>query len=480
MWGLAAPVLLAAILIPFIKLAGSVWVLRLARAGRLTGRSAPSFRLVDLLHPWAMIEVYLLGLIVAWVKLRNLATLELGVGLLALVALILVAVWAEAALEPHEVWEAIEAPRPSRPSWCSPCSHPLPLIRGWSGTQGGNRDDDNHHRTRGDTRGMPEAAVRRRARFSIIWLVPLVAGGIAIWLAIVTLHGRGPTVTIAFKSAEGLEAGKTKVRYKDVEVGTVKEVRLGDDLKSVAVVAELAKQLEPFMTGGTRFWVVRPRVGASGVSGLGTLVSGAFIGLDPGQGDRTTSFTGLEDPPPITSDVPGRKFLLRAEALGSAERGAPVYYRGLRVGQILDYALDPNRRGFTLEIFIDAPHDALVRDTSRFWNASGFDVSVGAGGLEVATESLQTIIAGGIAFDTPWIEAAGEASAPAHEFRLFTSRRQVDEPVYKTKVPYLVHFDGSVAGLRTGAPVEFGGIQVGSVTDVRLDTTRTASPWRCR
>src|SRR5215207_8386128 len=320
-----------------------------------------------------------------------------------------------------------------------------------------------------ELRVTPHAAVRTGRRFSVIWLVPLVAGAVAAWLAVVALREKGPTVTIAFKTAEGLEAGKTKVRYKDVEVGTIQEVRLSDDLKGIAAVAELSKQVEPFMTQGTRFWVVRPRVGASGVSGLGTLLSGAYIGFDPGQGERASRFTGLEEPPPIAFDVPGKRFLLHADSLGSADRGSPVYYHGLRVGQVLGYALDNDRRTFTLEIFVDAPHDALVRDTSRFWNASGFDISVGTGGIEVASESLQTIIAGGVAFDTPDVEGPSEPSAAGHGFRLFESRRKVDEPVYTRKVPYLVRFTGSARGLRAGAPVEFAGIQVGSVTDVRLE-----------
>jgi paraquat-inducible protein B len=215
--------------------------------------------------------------------------------------------------------------------------------------------------------------------------------------------------------------------------------------------------------------VVRPRVGASGVSGLGTLISGAYIGLDPGQGKRALSFTGLEEPPPMISDAPGRRFSLRADSLGSVDQGSPVYYRGLRVGQVLGYTLDENHRTFTFEVFVDAPHDQLVRDTSRFWNASGIDVSVSSGGVEVATESLQSILAGGVAFDTPGIEGPGEEAAADHAFRLFESRRKVDEPVITERVPYLVEFSGSVGGLHAGSPVQFNGIPVGVVTDVRLE-----------
>src|SRR3954451_20520367 len=319
-------------------------------------------------------------------------------------------------------------------------------------------------------RGPREAAVKRgRRRLSVVWLVPLVAGAIAIWLGVVTLREQGPTVTIAFKTAEGLEAGKTKVRYKDIDVGTVQDLRLSDDLKEVVAVAELRKQVEPFVTEGTRWWVVRPRVGASGVSGLGTLISGAYIGLAPGQGKRAHSFTGLEEPPPMTSDVPGRLFSLHADGLGSVDQGSPVYYRGLRVGQVLGRTLDDDRRGFTFEVFVDAPHDRLVRDTSRFWNASGIDVSVSSGGVEVATESLQSILAGGVAFDTPGVEAPGEEAAADHASPLHESRRKVDEPVYTEKVPFLVRFEGSVGGLHAGSPVQFDGIPVGVVTDVRLE-----------
>src|SRR5687768_6916818 len=225
-----------------------------------------------------------------------------------------------------------------------------------------------------EPRSTPDAVVRKRRRFSVIWLVPLVAGAVAVWLAVVTLREKGPVVTIAFATAEGLEAGKTKVRYKDVEVGVVGEVRLSDDLKDIVAVADMSKQVAPFMTSGARFWVVRPRVGASGVSGLGTLLSGAYIELDPGlEGAPAASFRGLDEPPPIASDVPGRRFLLHADSLGSADRGSPVHYRGLPVGQVLGHTLDDNRRTVTLEIFVDAPHDALVRDASRFWNASGID-----------------------------------------------------------------------------------------------------------
>jgi paraquat-inducible protein B len=314
----------------------------------------------------------------------------------------------------------------------------------------------------------PQAAIRKRRGPSVVWLVPLIAGAIAIWLAIVTLREEGPTITIKFDTAEGLEAGKTKVKYKDVEIGTVQEVRLSDDFQGVVAVAKMSKQADTFMTSGTHFWVVRPRVGLSGVTGLGTLLSGAYIGLDPGKGAHSTTFEGLKEPPPIASDVPGQKFVLEAESLGSIEQGAPIYYNGLRVGQVLSYKLDPDHHGFTIPIFVNAPYDKLVRPNSRFWNASGVDVSVSAEGVQVSLASLPALLTGGVAFDTPGIEVTAEPAAAETAFQLFGSKRAVEESVYTRKVPYLAYFEGSVAGLRPGAPVEFRGIKVGRVTDVKM------------
>ncbi len=315
---------------------------------------------------------------------------------------------------------------------------------------------------------VPRAALRKRRGISPVWLVPLIAGAVAVWLGIVTLREQGPTISISFHTAEGLEAGKTKVKYKDVEIGVVEEVRLSPDLQDVVVEAKMTKQAAPLMAKDSRFWVVRPRVGLGGVTGLGTLFSGAFIGIDPGTGPLAKEFTGLNEPPPVASDVPGRQFVLEAETLGSIANGAPVYFNGLRVGQVLSYQLDPKRNRFIIPIFIEAPHDQLVRAGSRFWNASGVDVSVTGEGVDIAMESLPALLSGGVAFDTPGIEAEGESAPSDFVFSLFSSKRLVAESAYTLKIPYLAHFGGSVRGLRAGSPVEFRGVKVGRVTNVRL------------
>ena len=205
------------------------------------------------------------------------------------------------------------------------------------------------------------------------------------------------------------------------------------------------------------------------MSGLGTLLSGAYVEFDPGEGQPARDFVGLAEPPPITSEVPGTQFVLRTDKLGSIGRGAPVYYRSIAVGQVLGYELAEDKKGLTVKVFVDAPNDQLVRPSSRFWNASGVNVSVGADGVDVAMESLEALVAGGIAFDTPDIDQPGEPAASGTEFPLFANLREVTEAGFTQRIPYLVHFDGSVRGLRAGAPVEFRGIRVGTVTDVRLE-----------
>jgi paraquat-inducible protein B len=316
---------------------------------------------------------------------------------------------------------------------------------------------------------LPEVEVKKRRSISLVWLIPLVAGAIAIWLAYTTLQEKGPQITLVFDNAEGLEAGKTRVKYRNVEVGLVDDVALSDDLSHIVVTASLDKSMAAHMKKGTQFWIVRPRVGFGGISGLGTLLSGAYVEFDPGEGEPARDFVGLPEPPPLTSRVPGTQFVLHTDHLGSIGRGAPVYYRSIPVGKVLGHELAENKQDLIVKVFVDAPNDQLVRPGSRFWNASGVNVSLGADGVDVAMESVEALLAGGIAFDTPDIDKPGEPAAAGTAFPLFASLREVTEAGFTQRIPYLVHFDGSVGGLRAGAPVEFRGIRVGSVTDVRLD-----------
>jgi paraquat-inducible protein B len=320
-------------------------------------------------------------------------------------------------------------------------------------------------------KGVPEADIRtQKRRISIVWLVPLVAVVIGGWLVYKAISEKGPTITITFKSADGLEAGKTKIKYKDVEVGRVDSIVLSKDLSHVIVKAEFVKGSKNYLSQNTRFWVVRARVAAGGVSGLGTLFSGAYIGIDPGKpGTPATHFEGLEVPPVVTTDLPGSHFVLRASSLGSLNVGAPVYFRRIEVGQVISYQLDEDGQAVTVKVFIHDPHHALVHKNTRFWDASGLDVAIGAEGIRVDTESLVTLIVGGIAFDTPINMEPGEPAEENDIFKLYKNRESISEKTYARKKRWLLHFDSSVRGLKEGAPVELQGIQIGQVLDVNLE-----------
>ncbi|MCB1971085.1 MAG: MCE family protein [Geminicoccaceae bacterium] len=315
---------------------------------------------------------------------------------------------------------------------------------------------------------VPEAHTRQRHGLSVIWLVPLAAILIAGWLGYRHFADKGPQVVITFPDAAGLEAGRTKVKFKDVVVGDVVRVQVSDDLKSVLVTAEMVPGFHPYMNNETRFWVVKPRVGTSGVSGLDTLVSGSYISVDPGKGgEEASAFKGLDEPPLLRFDVPGRRFVLESQNLSSINRGTPIYYKGFEVGQVLDYKLNEDRERFDIPIFIHAPYDEMVLEASRFWIESAVQVQAGSGGFGVKIGTLQSFLTGGITFDTPDFKTS-ERAGEKYQFTLYPDESSVGEARYTRSVPLLAYFDGSVRGLRPGAPVEIRGMKVGEVSDISL------------
>ncbi|MEA3413794.1 MAG: MlaD family protein [Pseudomonadota bacterium] len=314
---------------------------------------------------------------------------------------------------------------------------------------------------------IPEVVVEEKRRISIVWLIPLVAVVIGAWLVYKAVSEKGPVITITFNTASGLEAGKTKIKFKDVEVGKVGSVTFGKDLSKVVVTAELNREMRKYLRDSTRFWVVTARVAAGEVTGLSTLLSGAFIGMDPGTGGESMrDFVGLEKAPVVIADTPGTRFVLRSKALGSIEAGSPVYYRRIRVGEVESYELEEDGEDIVFKVFVYAPHDRLVHENTRFWNASGIDVSLNADGFRLETESLVSLLIGGVAFDTPSNLEAATRAAPGREFQLYRSREATKEREYQRKEYYLVYFDGSVRGLKVGAPVMIRGIDVGKVVDM--------------
>ncbi|MGY3040503.1 paraquat-inducible protein B [Rhodanobacter sp. TND4EL1] len=322
-----------------------------------------------------------------------------------------------------------------------------------------------------DDAALPRPVVkRRRFNASLIWLIPVLAAVVGLSLVISNWLQAGPQVVISFQSAEGLDAGKTPVKYKNVVIGRVNKIHLSGDRSHVLVNVALEKSAEGFATKDTRFWVVRPRIGLGGVSGIDTLLSGAFIGADVGNSkEYQDEFKGLEIPPPVTHGAPGRSFTLRSDDLGSLDIGSPVYYRRIQVGRVVSYQLDKDGKGVSLQIFVDGPNDKFVTRSSRFWNASGVDVSLGANGLTLNTQSLATVLAGGVAFQDPPGPHDGTPAQEDDAFKLFGDQSTAMAPPDGTPHYIRMRFEQSVRGLAVDAPVEFLGINIGKVVSVRLD-----------
>ncbi|HEM7878404.1 intermembrane transport protein PqiB [Burkholderia contaminans] len=305
---------------------------------------------------------------------------------------------------------------------------------------------------------------------SLVWLVPLIAALIGIGLVIKSVRERGPEITISFHSAEGLEPGKTQVKYKDVEIGMVKTIKLSKDLSRVLVQVQLKKEAEDFAVKGSRFWIVRPRVGATGVSGLGTLLSGAYIGVDAGRSEDTlTDFTGLETPPAVTGDQKGTQYVLRGDSLGSVDIGSPVYYRRVQVGQVVGFSLDKDGTGVTFNVFVNAPYDQYVGVNSRWWQASGVDLRLDSSGLKLNTQSLATVILGGIAFQTPPNQGSGATAPNNTTFRLASDEGDAMRDPDGQPLQVVMNFNQSLRGLAVGATVDFRGIVLGEVTNIGID-----------
>jgi len=331
--------------------------------------------------------------------------------------------------------------------------------------------------------GEGTARVRRSRLIALVWLVPIAALLVVVWVGIRTFADRGPTVTITFSSADGVEAGHTKIRHKDVDIGTVKQVVLTRDMSHVEVTAVLDREVADNATTRARFWVVRPRVSAAGITGLNTLVSGAYIEMDPGppssRGEPADHFAGLEEPPVVDEeDVPGTRFTLHADDLASISQGSPLYFRGIKVGEALGYQLGKQAKQADIFIYVRAPYDKLVRPKSHFWNVSGVAISAGAGGIRASTRSLEALIVGGIGFDTADAAMAEDASPRDAEFHLYNSENEADQAPSGPTISYLAYFPGSVHGLSIGGAVELQGMRVGQVTDVHLDYDATTGTLR--
>jgi paraquat-inducible protein B len=323
-----------------------------------------------------------------------------------------------------------------------------------------------------DLTNLPQAMTvpKKSMRFSVVWIIPLVAALVALGIAVQRYLSEGPTITITFQAAEGVEAGKTFVKFKDINIGKVTAVTLSDDFSKIVVTAKIDKHAEGLIVEGTKFWIVAPRVTLSGISGIGTLLSGNYIGLSPGKSKtKQVRFIGIEVPPAITVGQPGREYVLRADSLGSLGIGSPLSYRSLNVGQVIGYELAGEGHSVDIKVFVNAPYDKYVMPDTRFWQASGINVSVGAGGFSVQTQSLLSILIGGIAFERPPDAPAAEPAAANTAFTLYSDQKAAFAKPESFVQHYILYFTESLRGLSVGAPVTFLGLPVGEVTEVGLE-----------
>ncbi len=313
------------------------------------------------------------------------------------------------------------------------------------------------------------ATVAKKRGINLVWVVPIVAVALGVWMVIYTIQSQGPTITLQFSTAEGLEEGKTKVKLLNVDIGLVEDVAINPDLESVTVRALLEPEAERLLKSDTQFWVVRPRIGKGGVSGLGTLLSGGYIQVAPGKtGEYEEDFVGLEEPPVTPSGTPGIRVVITTENANSIGPGDAVLYKGYQVGRVETEFFDIEENLLRYEVFIDAPYSDQLTQRHRFWEVSGVSAKLGADGIQVDTGSLETVLFGGVEVGLPLGVEDGPPAQAAEVFKLYSSFDEVNERPYRYSLEYVVVFPQSVRGLLPGAPVEFRGLRMGQVERIML------------
>lgn len=314
------------------------------------------------------------------------------------------------------------------------------------------------------------AKVKPHGRFSPVWLIPIVAAALVAYVGYSAIANRGRGITLTLLSADGLTVDQTQVKHKAVTVGTVESIKLSKDMRSVVVGIRMVAGTDAMLTDHARFWVVRPRLSAGSLTGIETLVSGAYVEVDPGDpgGKEQREFTALAQPPGRQSDEPGKVFVLHAKRLGSLNIGSPIYYRDVEVGEVLSFDLGQLLGSVTLRVFVRQPYDQFVHTQTRFWNASGLSVTTGADGMRLELQSLQSLLSGGITFETPPSSGKDDGANESATFNLYEDKAAADNALYRDNIPYVTYFRTSVQGLGANSPVQISGVQVGSVSEVKL------------
>ena len=320
-----------------------------------------------------------------------------------------------------------------------------------------------------DPEALTEARVLvKKRRIPAIWIIPLLAIAIGAWLAWDTLSKEGPTLTVSFEAAGGLKAGESDVRFKDISIGTVSNLGFSKDRRRVIVTIATTSQADGLITSDADFWIVRPQLFAGSLRGLGTLISGPYIELRPGTSadTRKRDFVGLENPPVLETEEAGTTFLVKAERLGSISVGSPVFFRDLTVGEVLGWDLGTMASSATIHVFVRQPFDSYVRDSSRFWNASGISLKLSGGGVQLEMDSLRALLLGGVGFETPETRVDVKAPAAAKVFPLYANRDAAQEASYGRRIKAVAYFPGSLRGVVVGNDVTLRGLTIGHVTGV--------------
>lgn len=312
-----------------------------------------------------------------------------------------------------------------------------------------------------------EAKVQKVKNWSPVWIFPIVTALIGAWILFYHYSHQGPEVTLITTNAEGIEGGKTRIKSRSVDVGVIESTTLTDDLTHVEIKARLNSGMEKLLHSDSVFWVVKPQVGREGISGLGTLLSGAYIELQPGtKGSNPSQFQLLDSPPLAPPDAKGIRILLESNKAGQLSPGDPVLFRGYRVGSVETSNFNPEKRNIIYQLFINAPNDRLVTTNVRFWKDSGIAVDLTSAGMRVEMGSLSTLFGGGVSFDVPDGLDLGEPVANKTEYHLFDDQKTIQDSIYTQHIDYVMFFKDSVRGLQPGAPVEFRGIRLGTVGKV--------------
>lgn len=306
-------------------------------------------------------------------------------------------------------------------------------------------------------------------RISAIWIIPIVTLIIGVWMVYTHFSEQGKSITLLANDASGIIAGKTVIKSRSVDIGIVEAVTLSNDYKEVVIQGRLHKKMEPLLKNDSIFWIVKPQIGREGITGLGTLLSGVYIELNPGK--DTSAFHEkpfyLSDKPPLSSlTAAGIRVNLESDQNGVIPEGASVMFRGFRVGNVETSNFDIITRKMKYQLFIAKPYDVLVTENVRFWKEGGINLSLSSQGANLEIPTIDVLLSGGISFDVPEGAKFGEPIQELITYTLYEDKRSIKDSQYTKYHEFLLFFTDSISGLNEGAPVEYRGIRLGTVSRV--------------